>query len=169
VKRSLFAFAALCALPLLVVACGTGSGGTAAGGSAASAGTTAPQKFSVGDKMKASDGRAVIVVSAKHGFDTGNEFEQPKTGNEYVEVVYKLVNGSSKEWTSPTLGLKLIDANGQKYSITYVGNQTNIDSLAATGHADSVIQIYEVPKGLALDAVWQPDFFGDTLYQTSLS
>jgi hypothetical protein len=176
VKRSFIVLAAVIALPLLAAACG-GSGGTAATGSnnpapspkAKASAPAKPQKFSVGQPMLASDGRSVTVVSFQRGFSTGNDFEQPKSGNEFVEVTYKLVNNSSSEWMGPTSDLSLIDANGQKYNLSYVTADGNVDGLAAQGHVDAVKQVYEVPHGTALDVVWQPNVVENAYYQTALN
>ena len=125
--------------------------------------------YAVGHTMKYSDGRSVTVVSFKRGFSTGNEFDTPNAGDEYVQVTYSLVNGSSSEWTEPLFELSLVDSNGQKYQEASVsaGDDT-VDSLVAGGHADAVRQVYEVPQGIGVDAVWQPNMFESTVYQTKL-
>jgi hypothetical protein len=159
---------ALLAIPLLI-ACG-GTGGTPAGGEApAAAASSAPKvPAKVGVPMKASDGRTVTVLSFKRKYSTGNQFEVPAAGKEYVLVTYALNNGSSSEWSSPLFELNLIDSNGQKYSAGFVTGQGSVDSLVAHGKAPSVKQIYEVPKSAPLDVAWQPDIFDSTVLQTPL-
>jgi hypothetical protein len=119
--------------------------------------------------MKASDGRVVTVLTFKRGFSTGNEFEIPKPGNEYVQVTYALSNGSKSEWSQPLFEISLIDANGQKHQQTFVTGQSSVDSLIAGGKAPSVTQVYEVPVGAAVDAAWTPNIFENTVLQTSLA
>src|SRR6266851_7254341 len=150
------------ALLIGVLACG-GAGGVAPSGNT---GQASPSIVAVGQPMKADDGRLVTVVSFKRSYSTGNQFEAPSQGHEFVLVVYKLVNGSGHEWSLPTAELSVLDANGQKYDETPWGD--NVSSLVAGGHADAVKVIYEVPTGIALDVVWQPDIFSGTVYQTTL-
>jgi hypothetical protein len=173
--KKLFGLVALVlALPLIMAdssSCGASTGGTAAGGgSAAGSSPVATKPVAVGTAMKAGDGKSVTVLAFKRGFSTGNEFEAPKAGNEYVQVTYKLLNGSSTEWTEPLFELNLIDANGQKYTEAFVSvGEDTVSSLAANGHADAVHDVYEVPTGLAIDVVWQPNLFETAVYQTTLT
>lgn len=165
-KKWLGALALILAAPFIMAdSCGTGTGGTAAGSSPVTA-----KPVAVGTAMKNSDGLSVTVLSFKRGFTTGNEFDAAKTGNELVQVTFKLMNGSKQEWTEPLLELTLIDANGQKYNEAFVSaGEDSVASLAAGGHADAVHDVYEVPKGLAIDVVWTPNLFETTTYQTTLS
>jgi len=169
-KRILLVVGLVFALPFVMAdSCGGGTGGTAAGGAAAGS-PAAVKPVAVGTAMKDSSGESVTVVSFKRGFSTGNEFDVPKAGDEYVQVTYKLVNGSSSEWTLPLSELTLIDANGQKYNEAFVSSgEDTIDSLAAGGHADAAHDVYEVPTGTAIDVVWQPNLFETTVYQTALT
>jgi hypothetical protein len=68
----------------------------------------------------------------------------------------------------PLYEIKLIDANGQKYSTTFVTGQDNVDGLAAGGRVPTASQVYEVPAGIAVDVVWQPNMFTSTVLQTHL-
>ena len=165
-KRWILLIGLVLALPLVMAdSCG-GAGGTPAGNTSTGNAVT---KVSVGQAMKASDGKSVTVVSFKRGFSTGNDFDQPKSGNEYIQVTYKIVNGSSSEWSLPLIDLNLIDANGQKYNEAIVSaGSDNVDSLAAGGHSDAAHVVYEVPKGIAVDVVWQPNPFESATFQTPL-
>ena len=164
-KKWFGAVALLVVVPLITAeSCGTGTGGSAPGTS------TSSKPVAVGTEMKNSDGLSVTVLSFKRGFTTSNQFDAPKAGNEYVQVVYKLVNGSKHEWSSPLFELSLIDANGQKYNEAFVTEgEDSVASLAAGGHADAVHDVYEVPKGLAIDVVWKPNLFESTVFQTTLT
>jgi hypothetical protein len=120
--------------------------------------------------MKYSDGRSVTVLAFKASFSTGNEFDVPAAGNQYVQVTFALTNGSSSEWTEPMFEIALIDANGQKYNSAFVsaGESADVASLVAGGKAPSVNEVYEVPAASALDVAWTPDPFGSTVIQTPL-
>jgi hypothetical protein len=169
-RKWLLLAALVFALPMVMADSCSGAGGTpASGGSGTSPAAAAPKEVAVGTAMKASDGKTVTVLSFKRGFSTGNEFDTPKAGHEYVQVVYKLDNGSSSEWAEPLFGLTLIDSNGQKYNEAFVSaGEDSVDSLAAGGHAAAVHDVYEVPTGIAIDVVWQPNMFESTLFQTKL-
>src|SRR5438093_736523 len=107
-RKWLLAGALVLALPFVMAdSCG-GAGGAPAGSNTASV-----KPVAVGTAMKNTDGLSVTVVSFKRGFSTGNEFDAPKSGNEYVQVTFKFVNGSKSQWSSPLTELSLIDANGQ--------------------------------------------------------
>jgi len=150
---------------LTLAACG--AGGSPASGSS-NAGTSTQTKVTVGQAMKSSEGETVTVLSFKRSFATGNQFEAPAAGNEFVQVTYALFNGSNAEWTLPLSELGLVDANGQKYSIAFAAPQSNVDSLIAGGKAPKVTQVYEVPKGAAVDVTWTPNMFESTVFQTPL-
>ncbi|HUY24080.1 MAG TPA: DUF4352 domain-containing protein [Candidatus Saccharimonadales bacterium] len=159
----------------LLVACG-GTGGVPASGSASSPspGATAksspsgPKIYAVGSPMTF-QGLSVTVLSFKLNYSTGNEFDVPAAGNEYVQVTYSLSNGSGSEWTEPLFDLSLVDANGQKYNSAFVtAGTSSVDSLVAGGKAPSATQVYEVPAGSVLDVVWTPNMFESTTLQTAL-
>lgn len=119
--------------------------------------------------MKSSDGRVVTVLAFKGNFNSGNMFDAPKQGKEYVQVVYSLLNGSKAEWSLPLFEIKVIDANGQKYDSAFVSNgNDHVDSLVAGGKVPSASQVYEVPVGSALDAAWRTSLFGGVTLQTKL-
>jgi|GEM_PF-6618152 len=166
-KRWLGVLLLVVALPFVMAdSCGN-AGGTPAGGT--SSGSSAPKVVAVGQAMTSSDGLSVTVVKFTRHFHTGNSFDGPKTGNELIQVTYKLVNGSKQEWSIPLLELALIDSNGQKYQFSIVSaGEDNVDSLAAGGHADAVRQVYEVPLNATVDVVWVPNQFESATFQTAL-
>jgi Domain of unknown function (DUF4352) len=151
------------ALPLIAAdSCSGGTGGTAAGSSP----TT--KIFAVGSAMVGSDGKSVTVTAFKRNYKSGNQFEVPAKGKECVQVTFALVNGSTSEWSLPTAELNVVDANGQKYTSSFTcGTSDDVSSLVAKGHATAK-EIYEVPKGMAIDATWQPDIFSTNVLQTPL-
>lgn len=157
----------LLVLAFAFVAGACGSGGEPATGTGGTSSKVA-KVFAVGQAMVASDGHSVTVLSFKRTYSTGNEFDVPKAGNEYVQVTYAVSNGASTEWSGPLYEVSVVDANGQKYSSGFVTGQGHVDSLVAGGKAPSVTQVYEVPTGSALDVVWTPNMFESTVFQTPL-
>jgi uncharacterized protein DUF4352 len=168
VKRFFLVFGALLAVPLMI-ACGGDGGTPATGGGAAANSPVASKAYTVGTAM-VSSGKSVTVLTFKANFSTGNEYDTPKAGNEYVQVTYGLLNGSKAEWSNPLFELTLIDANGQKYNSAFVtaGASADIASLVAGGKAPSVTQVYEVPASSILDVAWTPNMFESTVLQTPL-
>ena len=154
---------------LLLAACGSGGSPATGGAPAGGASSAVATEYAVGQPMKASDGHTVTVLSFKRNFSTGDTFDVPKAGREFVQVTYTLVNGSTTEWSGPLFELNLIDSNGQKYQSTFVTTGSDdVSSIAAGGHVPTASQVYEVPSGGSLDVVWTPNLFESTTYQTAL-
>jgi hypothetical protein len=172
VKRLLLIVGLVLAVPLVMAdTCGSGTGGAPAGGQPAnpSSGSTAQKVVAIGTEMKASSGEAVTVTGFKA--NTGaTDFSAPPAGKQCIQITFTIVNGSSKEWLDPVGELNVVDSNGQKYDSFAIdcANGDQITSLVAGGHATAT-EYFEVPTGLALDAVWQPNFFETTVFQTKLA
>ena len=160
-KRLLGVLALVVALPVMADSCGPPAG--------SSSSAPAVTKVSVGTAMKSSEGLSVTVASFKRNV-AAPDFVTLPAGKECVQVNYVLVNGSKSEWSAPTIELKLVDANGQTYDTLAFEcpNGDNVSSLVASGHANAT-EYYEVPKGIALAVVWQPDIFASATFQTPLT
>ncbi len=159
-----------CILAVGALACAGGGGGSIPSGSSSDSTPSSgpPKAVAAGKPMKADNGEQVTVVGFNATFSTGNPFDDPGAGKQFVQVAYTLVNGSSTEWSLPLFELKLIDSNGVKYVEALVSSgEDSVDSLAAGGHVTAHV-VYAVAKGLHLNVAWQPDPFSDTVLETIL-
>jgi hypothetical protein len=144
-------FTLLGVLALVIMACGGSSAnaGTSvgtSGNSTTTGGSSSSNKhFKVGDQVKVGDTFIVTINSFKT--NPGDEFDQPKSGNEFVVVDLTIKNvGSDEQDISTVLQCTLKDSTGQKYDETIISNLTAPDGKLAAGDLVKGQVAYEVPK-----------------------
>lgn len=137
-------------LALVIMACGSSANaGTSVGtngNSTTTSGSSSSNKhFKVGDQVKIGDNFIVTINSFKT--NPGDEFDQPKSGNEFVVVDLTIKNvGSDEQDISTILQCTLKDSTGQKYNETFISNLTAPDGKLAAGDLVKGQVAYEVPK-----------------------
>ncbi len=134
-----------------------------------SASTTAPssssQIASVGQAITVND-VATTLVSVQRL--SGDQFTQPKDGNEFIVVHVKITNNSSSEVDYNPFDFHVRSGSGNITDeevvppSTYTGNnELNSGKLSSGGTVEGDI-IFQVPKGdHASELTWQPSFFGN--------
>ncbi len=104
-------------------------------------------EFAVGETIDI-DSRKLTVNSVERNYQTGNQFSQPESGNEFVLVNVTIENGSNSDLTYSTFNFELQDTNGVKHNeqITAITEgRLNTGTLAAGGKVTGNL-VYEVPK-----------------------
>lgn len=153
---------------LVIMACGGGAnaGGTTTSGNAGSTSTSIAPKgpAKVGDTITV-DGVSTTLVSVKP--IKGDEFTQPKAGNEFIVVRIKMTNksGNEQDYNEFDFHVKTGSGNITDSTIppsTYTANnELNSGTLADGGTVTGDI-IFEVPKGdHKAQLTWSPSFFSD--------
>lgn len=171
-QRLGLAVSALAVSAVLFMACGgtgaanTGSAVTGSDGTT----STAVKHFKVGQQVKV--GNTFIVTVNSFKTNPGDQFEQPKSGDEYVIVDVTLKNVSSKEQDiSSLLNFDFNDATGQKYTETIVTSATPPDGKVEAGALLRGQLAYEVPKSQhKFNLGFQSDAFssGETMWDLSI-
>lgn len=140
---------------VLIMAVNAAGGNTSQPGSTDTNSTTqstpkADEKtsYKVGEAVDI-DGRKLTVTEVQRNFDTGNQFAQPESGNEFVVVTVAIENNGDQQLNYNTFDFKVQDSNGvqQNESIMALSEgKLNSGSLAAGGKVTGKLA-YEVPAG----------------------
>lgn len=152
---------------LAILACGStsttsGSNG-GSGGSAPTATASGPAK--VGDTITV-DSVSCTLVSVKP--IAGDDFTQPKAGNEFIVVHVKIVNKSSSEFNYNPFDFHVKSGSGNitdeeavPPSTYTANNELNAGTLAAGGSVEGDI-IFQATKGdHKAQLTWSPSVFSD--------
>lgn len=166
--RLLLTLAIVGVVALVIIACGSAT--TTTSGSSNSAGTstsTTTQKgpAKVGDTITV-DGVSATLVSVKPL--QGDEFNQPKAGNQFIVVHVKITNKSGSETSYNPLDFHVKTGAGNitdedfASPSSYTANNTlDSGSLASGGSVEGDI-IFQVPvNDHKAELTWQPSFFSD--------
>lgn len=146
----------------------TTTSGSNSGGSSGTSGSSAPSSngpAKVGDTITAND-VSVTAVSVKPL--QGDEFNQPKAGNEFIVVHVKITNKSGSEISYNPLDFhvktgtgNITDEDFASPSSYTANNMLNSGSLASGGSVQGDI-IFQVPVGdHKAELTWQSSFFSD--------
>jgi hypothetical protein len=134
-------------------------GSTATAGSVGSKSSQGTSHFKVGQQVKLGN---YIVTANSFVTNPGDDFSQPKSGNEFVVVDVTIKNTStSPEDISSLLNFTFQDSTGQKYDETIISSLTAPDGTIPAGGLLRGQLPYEVPatqKSFTL--IFQPDAFG---------
>lgn len=158
---------------VVLLACGGSSAvnsGTSVGSSSTVGSTSsAPQHFKVGDQVKVGDAFVVTVNSFKTS--AGDQFDQPKAGDEYVVVDVTVKNVSAQEQDiSSALNFTFNDSTGQKYDETFAGSGTPPDGKVELASQLRGQLTYEVPASQhSFNLAFQADVVsgGETIWTLS--
>lgn len=104
-------------------------------------------EFKVGETATFDD-KSLTVTDVQRNYDTGNQFAQPESGQEFVIVTVNIVNNSDKTLDYNTFEFKMQDSNGvqQNEALTALSEgKLNSGSLAKGGKVTGKLA-YEVPK-----------------------
>lgn len=104
-------------------------------------------EFKVGETATFDD-KSITVTDVQRNYDTGNQFAQPESGQEFVIVTVNIVNNSDKTLDYNTFEFKMQDSNGvqQNEALTALSEgKLNSGSLAKGGKVTGKLA-YEVPK-----------------------
>ena len=112
------------------------------------------------------DSRELTVTDVKRDYQTGNEYLQPESGNEFVIVTVTLKNNSDSDMSYNTFDFKLQDSNGvqkdEDFSVLSEG-KLNSGSLAPGGTVTGKLG-YQVTKDDAgLKLIYNGSLFGKTI------
>lgn len=154
---------------LIVIAIFSNSGDKAkkvgtSDGSANSA-TTTQQVYAVGDQIEVKN-RVLTVESVQRDYSTGNEFDKPEDGKEYVLVTVKLENKGSDKISFNIFDFKIKDSSGTMRDSGFITVKNSLSSgeLAPSGKVEGNIP-FEVTKGdTGLELVFEPSFWSDAVY-----
>ncbi len=160
-KKSIFAVIVGVASLALLIACGEANNGTTTTGGNA---TATPQQthFRVGQQVKS--GNYVVTVNS-FKVVPGDEFTQPKAGDEFVsiDVTIKNTSSTSQDFSSD-LSFTLLDSTGQKYTQTILTGLTPPDGTIAAGALLRGQMALEVPKSQkAYTLQFQPDLLDSSV------
>ena len=169
--------ASLVALALVMLACGgTGTTGSDTSGSGGSSTTPAPAKVAKVGQTITSDGVACTPTSAT--VIQGDEFDQPKAGNEFIVVHIKLHNGGSSDFAYSGFDFKSRSTSGNVLDAELTGPSTytanallDNGTLSAGGsvEGDVILQVKVGDHGSEL--VWQPSILsssGDNVWSLGI-
>lgn len=120
---------------------------------------TQQTEFVVGDVVKLGE-RELVVNSAKRTTSLG-QFQQAKSGKEFVVVNVTIRNNGKDEVSYNPFDFKLQDSNGAQESQTFgvLDDALNSGTLASGGKVTGSIP-FEAPKGdKGLNLLFQPSFW----------
>lgn len=144
----------------------TESNGSSSNSNSSEKKTEEKTEFVVGETIDI-DSRKLTVNSVERNYQTGNQFSQPESGNEFALVNVTIENGSKSDLTYSTFNFQLQDTNGVKHNENIMAlseGRLNTGTLAAGGKVTGNL-VYEVPKddnGLKL-VFESGSFFGKTV------
>lgn len=113
--------------------------------------TTAPapkSEYKLGEVATADD-RSVAVTNVQRNYSTGNTYEQPESGKEYVVVTVQVANNGKDAVDYNTYDFKIQDSNGvQLTENAYISveGELHSGSLAPGGKVTGKLS-YQVPAG----------------------
>lgn len=115
--------------------------------------------YKVGDKITF-EGEEVTVVSVERNYNTGNQYQTPKDGEEFVKISINIKNVSNKNISVNPLEFKIQSSDGALESPNYntysLDDQFESAELVPEGTRSGSI-IFEVPKDDAnLKLVYTP-------------
>ncbi len=165
-------FGAIIILALVLLACGTSTTGTVSSNTPTTStpgSSETPTPASVVSKVGGTitlNEVAVTLVSVKRL--AGDEFTQPKAGNEFIVVHVKIVNKSSSEVDYNPFDFHVRSGSGnitdEEFSLpsSYTANNMlSSGKLSAGGNVEGDIG-FQVKKGdHAAQLTWQPSFLGN--------
>lgn len=112
------------------------------------------------------DKRDLTVTKVQRDYQTGNQFAQPESGNEFVIVTVTLKNNSDASMTYNTFDFKLQDSDGVQKDEDIMAlseGKLNSGSLAPGGTVTGKIG-YQVSKGdSGLKLIYNGSLFGKTI------
>lgn len=129
---------------------------------------TAPTTVPAGCTQPCADAKGFTAAVTNYHFDTqsGNEFEQPETGNVFVQLDITLTNGTKSSKTVDVVDFKLTDGTGVSRLTT------SISDCESWSYAELAPGATFGPKCLAFQAAaskptglvlqWKPSFLGST-------
>ena len=94
------------------------------------------------------DKRELTVTKVERNFQTGNEFSQPESGNEFIVVTVELKNNSKSSMSFNTFDFKLQDSNGVQKTEALAVAEGKLDygDLAPGGKVSGKLS-YEITSG----------------------
>lgn len=134
---------------IIIVAVATSKGGSTTStpsGSSSSSSSQQKSEYAVGEEIT-QDGIALTVTDVQRNYSSGNQFDTPESGKEYVRVNLKLVNSSSSTKSYNEFDFKVQTSTGNRINstISLVPNALNSGDLVAGGSVTGNI-VFEVPK-----------------------
>lgn len=118
------------------------------------------QEFSVGEKVEF-NGYIVEVTSVEKS--SGNEFEKPQQGKEYVIVHVSIENNGDKEIDYNPFHFKMKNSNGQieDHAFTIIDNDTKLSSgeLAPGGNISGTVTFEQPIDDDGLQLIFEPSFW----------
>lgn len=131
--------------------------------------STTEQIYNVGDQVKLGD---YILTVTSVDKSTGNDFDKPKAGHEYVIVNVKIENNGNKIVDYNPFDFKSSNSNGQIQSpaLTAVDNDTALSSgeLAPSGSVTGTIVFEHPADDPDLKLIYQPSFWSDKIIMVQL-
>ncbi|WP_433745090.1 DUF4352 domain-containing protein [Falsibacillus pallidus] len=118
--------------------------------------------FKMGDTIQLGDHKVTVTKIDK---SAGDEFETPKSGNEFVIVHVRIENGGKDQISYNSFDFQLKNSQGNIVDpgIITIDQDTSLDSgeLAAGGKVEGTIS-FEAPKNDPdLDLIFTPSFWSD--------
>lgn len=116
-------------------------------------------EFGINEKIEF-EGRMLEVTNVERS--SGDDFDKPKDGHEYVIVTVNIENSSDKEVSYNPFDFKMQNSNGQIESkaFTIIDNDTALSSgdLASGGNVSGTIT-FEQPIDDELQLIFEPSFW----------
>jgi hypothetical protein len=104
-------------------------------------------EFAVGETINI-DSRQLTVTNVERNYQTGNQFSQPESGNEFVLVTVNIQNNSKSDLMYSTFNFQLQDTNGVKHNeaiMAITEGRLSTGTLAPGGKITGKL-VYEVPQ-----------------------
>lgn len=107
------------------------------------------------------DKQTLTVIKVTRNYSSGNEFDKPESGKEFVLVEVKLENNGSSAVSYNTFDFQIQDSNGVLKDETFAlaENRLNSGNLAPSGKVTGNL-IYQVSAGDAgIKLIFKPSFW----------
>lgn len=112
------------------------------------------------------DSRELTVTDVQRNYQTGNEYLQPESGNEFVIVTVTLKNNSDSNMDYNTFDFKLQDSNGvqkdEDFTVLSEG-KLNSGSLAPGGTVTGKLGYQVMKDDAKLKLIYNGSLFGKTV------
>lgn len=127
------------------------------------------EEFDVGEAVQLGDNILTVTDVEK---SNGDDFDQPKSGNEYVIVTIKIENAGEENISYNPFNFKMANSQGQivDQAFTIINSDTALESgeLAPGGTVTGTIA-FEQPKGdTGLQLQFEPSFWSSDIVKINL-